>query len=173
MHKDLNYLLLTTLRAVYLAGKEILCVYESDDFEIQLKSDNSPLTKADKNAHLVISKNLDGSYPILSEEGKNISYEERKQWNTFWMVDPLDGTKEFIQVLRLLEKHPLPRLTRAVEQALSIHALTCDAVALFLYPDEPWRPPTFRLDGREHLQGVVIQAPDVKAYACLRPGGLS
>lgn len=78
------------------------------------------------------------------------------------------GTKEFIQVLRLLEKHSLPRLTRAVERALRIHAFTRDAVALFLYPDEPWQPPTFRLEGREHLQGVSVAEPDVTAYACLR-----
>lgn len=78
------------------------------------------------------------------------------------------GTKEFIKVLRLLEKHPLPRLTRAVEQALRIHAFTCDVIAMFLYPDEPWRPPIFQLDGREHLKGVYVAEPDITTYACLR-----
>ena len=84
-----------------------------------------------------------------------------------------EGTKEFIQVLRLLEKHRLPRLTRAVEHALRIHAFTCDAIALFLYPDEPWQPATFRLDGREHLQGIVVAEPDLTVYKRLHKGVLS
>ena len=77
------------------------------------------------------------------------------------------GAKEFIQVLRLLEKHPLPRLTRAVQQGLRIRAHTCDAIAQFLYPAEQWRPATFRLDGREHLKGVKVDKPDLAAYQSL------
>ncbi len=82
------------------AGKKILEVYESDDFETEMKGDQSPLTKADRASHIVINKALQQIYPeipLLSEEGRDIPYAERKAWNRFWVVDPLDGTKEFIK----------------------------------------------------------------------------
>lgn len=86
------------IKAALEAGKTILQVYEHDDFNVEIKSDNSPLTKADKKAHEVISGYLnETAYPVLSEEGSHIKHEERKNWNTFWLVDPLDGTKEFIK----------------------------------------------------------------------------
>jgi len=79
------------------AGKEILSIYDSD-FAVEHKDDKSPLTAADKKAHLKIVDGLNNSdYPILSEEGRSIPYDERKQWDYFWMVDPLDGTKEFVK----------------------------------------------------------------------------
>tara|TARA_B100001057_G_scaffold247578_1_gene247912 strand:- start:3178 stop:3969 length:792 start_codon:yes stop_codon:yes gene_type:complete len=79
------------------AAKEILKIYHSDDFEIQLKSDDSPLTKADLTSHQVIESYLkQTNIPVLSEEGRHISYNERKGWNQLWIVDPIDGTKEFI-----------------------------------------------------------------------------
>ncbi len=82
------------------AGKAILKVYNSDDFGTEIKSDNSPLTKADKASNAIIEKRLKEHFPdipILSEEGKEIPFEERKNWYMFWLVDPLDGTKEFIK----------------------------------------------------------------------------
>ncbi len=83
-------------RASVEAGKAILKVYETD-FEVESKSDNSPLTRADTEAHNKICAILEASgLPILSEEGKSIPYAERKGWDYFWMVDPLDGTKEFV-----------------------------------------------------------------------------
>ena len=86
------------IKAAIKAGKEILKVYRSGDFQISEKADASPLTLADKRAHQVIKEFLsEYGLPILSEEGKAISYRERKSWETFWMVDPLDGTKEFIK----------------------------------------------------------------------------
>jgi 3'(2'), 5'-bisphosphate nucleotidase len=85
-------------KSAKLAGEEIIEIYNTADFEVEIKSDNSPLTLADKQAHLTIVKYLESTnLPILSEEGRSIPYEERKNWETFWMVDPLDGTKEFIQ----------------------------------------------------------------------------
>ena len=91
-----NELLLTAINAAIDAGKEILTVY-STDFQVENKADKSPLTEADKRAHAAIVNKLKSTnLPILSEEGKSIPYEERKAWNQFWMVDPLDGTKEFI-----------------------------------------------------------------------------
>ena len=84
--------------AAVLAGKDILEVYHQDDFGIETKDDESPLTTADKKAHLRIVEGLKGTdIPILSEEGRSIPFEERNDWSLFWMTDPLDGTKEFIK----------------------------------------------------------------------------
>lgn len=90
-------LLLSAINAALKGGHEILDIYNSD-FAIEHKDDKSPLTEADKRAHLKIVELLkDTNLPVLSEEGKNIPFEERKNWKQFWMVDPLDGTKEFIK----------------------------------------------------------------------------
>ena len=65
---------------------------------IEIKGDNSPLTKADKASHNVIMSYLTKTnIPVLSEEGRDITYEERKEWKQLWIVDPIDGTKEFIK----------------------------------------------------------------------------
>ena len=91
--------LLQIARAAALeAGATILQIYTSGDFETALKSDNSPLTKADRAAHEIISSHLTSTgLPILSEEGKELPVEERQQWEWYWLVDPLDGTKEFLK----------------------------------------------------------------------------
>ncbi|MGM0478118.1 MAG: 3'(2'),5'-bisphosphate nucleotidase CysQ family protein [Bacteroidota bacterium] len=88
----------TAIKSALQAGKSIMEIYESDDFGIETKADDSPLTKADKAAHEVIMEHLkETNIPVLSEEGKDISYEERKNWKQLWIVDPIDGTKEFIK----------------------------------------------------------------------------
>lgn len=82
------------------AGAAIMDVYESDDFNVQQKGDDSPLTKADLAAHKVICEGLralETQYPVISEESSDISWEQRKHWSRYWLVDPLDGTKEFIK----------------------------------------------------------------------------
>ncbi len=84
------------------AGAAIMKIYTDADLSqvVDYKADDSPLTLADEAADKVIKKGLEElpvQYPILSEEGKKMSYEERKDWDTFWLVDPLDGTKEFIK----------------------------------------------------------------------------
>ncbi len=85
------------IEAAVMAGHKIMKIYESD-ISVEIKSDNSPLTIADKKANTVINSYLlKTEYPIISEENKNASYKERKQWDTCWIVDPLDGTKEFIK----------------------------------------------------------------------------
>jgi len=81
------------------AGNVIMEIY-TKDFTVEYKDDKSPLTEADTKANAVIVEGLSAlavSFPILSEEGKTIPYDERKNWEYFWMVDPLDGTKEFIK----------------------------------------------------------------------------
>ena len=85
------------IEAAIEAGKEILKVYDTP-FGVEIKSDNSPLTLADRASHDVISDRLkETGLPLLSEEGRSIPYEERKNWERFWLVDPLDGTKEFVK----------------------------------------------------------------------------
>ena len=90
--------LFTAITASLAAGSAILHVYETGDFQVEAKADDSPLTMADKRAHQVIMKFLSHlGYPILSEEGRAMPFEERKHWTLAWIVDPLDGTKEFIK----------------------------------------------------------------------------
>ena len=81
------------------AGRAILEVYGTD-FEVTSKQDHSPLTLADMRSHAIISEALRDRYPdipVLSEEGREIPFETRREWDRFWLVDPLDGTKEFIK----------------------------------------------------------------------------
>jgi len=91
-------LLTTAIEAALEAGKVILEIYKSDDFEVEIKGDNSPLTKADKASHNTLVYYLEKTgVPILSEEGKAIPFKERKNWKQLWILDPIDGTKEFIK----------------------------------------------------------------------------
>lgn len=94
--------------AAVKAGERIKEIYDKFDDEnntnyttdniVSYKSDNSPLTLADKEANKIIEKNLIPlGLPILSEEGKITPYSERKDWDKFWLVDPLDGTREFVK----------------------------------------------------------------------------
>ncbi|HEY9032250.1 MAG TPA: 3'(2'),5'-bisphosphate nucleotidase CysQ [Kangiella sp.] len=81
------------------AGKKIMAIYEMD-FDIYEKKDESPLTEADlASHHHIINElvSLDTGFPILSEESADIDWSERQSWQTYWLIDPLDGTKEFIK----------------------------------------------------------------------------
>lgn len=93
------YLLPLAFNAAVRAGAEIMKVYDSKEgFDIKVKSDNTPLTIADRLAHNKIKEVLgETRIPILSEEGREMLYDERKNWEMFWLVDPLDGTIEFIK----------------------------------------------------------------------------
>lgn len=82
------------------AGEAILAVYHSDDFGVETKTDDSPLTRADRASHEIIVAGLQQlapAYPVLSEEAAALPYPQRAAWETYWLVDPLDGTKEFIK----------------------------------------------------------------------------
>ena len=88
------------IAAAKAAGDAIMQVYESEDFGVETKADNSPLTKADLASNKVILEHLRSltpDIPVLSEESKHLLFAERKDWTQFWLVDPLDGTKEFIK----------------------------------------------------------------------------
>lgn len=94
----MKQLLDIAINAALEAGKAILKIYHSRDFDIEIKGDCSPLTKADIASHNIITSILKKTdIPVLSEEGKEISYEDRKSWKKLWIVDPIDGTKEFIK----------------------------------------------------------------------------
>jgi len=96
---DLKKMLLVSLIAANNASRSILDLYNTP-FKVRFKNDNSPLTLADKNSHKIIEnilKNYFPKIPILSEEGKNIPYSVRKDWEYLWLIDPLDGTKEFVR----------------------------------------------------------------------------
>lgn len=115
--ESLSTLLETALRGALAAGEEILDVY-GRDFDVELKDDNSPLTQADRRAQAAIVPILEavgsrgngagepvidgvdaagGSLPILSEEAAHAPFEQRRDWKALWVVDPLDGTKEFVK----------------------------------------------------------------------------
>ncbi len=90
------------LKIIQESSRAILEIYSDEKLfrVVDFKSDHSPLTLADKKSHEIIVGQLQINYPdipILSEEGKGIPYEARKNWEYFWLVDPLDGTKEFIK----------------------------------------------------------------------------
>lgn len=98
----MNYekLLSVALRAALEAGAEELRIYHLplNEQEVELKSDQSPLTLADRHAHDIICRHLElTEFPILSEEGRHLSHAERLEWGNYWCVDPLDGTKEFVK----------------------------------------------------------------------------
>ncbi len=89
--------LTVAIQAAIDAGKSILEVYATK-FDVEIKGDESPLTLADKNANTVINSYLiDTKIPIISEENRQLDYSDRKDWKECWIVDPLDGTKEFIK----------------------------------------------------------------------------
>lgn len=95
---DLKPYILRSIQAAIAAGDGINEIYRSEDFGVEYKTDKSPLTLADQKSHEIIINALRGyDIPILSEEGQNMPYVQRKDWEHFWIVDPLDGTKEFIK----------------------------------------------------------------------------
>ena len=82
------------------AGKEIMALYNREEWDVRLKEDVSPVTLADLAAHRVILaglQKLTPRLPVLSEESESIPYSDRRNWNRYWLVDPLDGTKEYIK----------------------------------------------------------------------------
>ncbi len=87
----------TAIQAAFNGGNAILEVY-AGPFDVELKADHSPLTLADRNAHTVIERSLSHTgMPVLSEEGATVPVSDRQRWDRYWLVDPLDGTKEFVK----------------------------------------------------------------------------
>ena len=108
-----NYTVLDVVSIAEEASRLIMNFYQSGDFEVKIKSDTSPVTEADLQSSALIIKRLEeiSDYPVLSEE-RVVDFQERKDWEFFWLVDPLDGTKDFIRRtgdftvnIALIEKH--------------------------------------------------------------------
>lgn len=98
MKPDLKACLDVAIPAAVEAGRAIMAVYGDGACAVEFKDDKSPLTCADRASHDVIARRLrETPWPVLSEEGRSVPYEERRGWNPLWIVDPLDGTKEFIK----------------------------------------------------------------------------
>ena len=97
--KNIN-LIEQVIKVAKEAGESILEIYNSLDIEFELKDDFSPLTKADLTSHQIIVnklKEITPAIPILSEEESNIPFSIRSKWRIYWLIDPLDGTKEFLK----------------------------------------------------------------------------
>ncbi len=94
----ITQLINTAINAAIQAGTEIRNIYSLIDFKVQLKDDNTPVTLADFNANKIILEILESTnLPVISEENTPAIFSERKKWELYWLVDPLDGTKEFIK----------------------------------------------------------------------------
>lgn len=94
-----DFFLAEAYNAAVRAGAKIMEIYTRyDDFFVSLKADSTPITIADREAHTLIKHYLSATrIPLLSEEGRDLYFDERRGWDLFWLVDPLDGTEEFIQ----------------------------------------------------------------------------
>ena len=94
----MNAALAIAVKAAVEGGAAIMDIYSQEDLGVVYKDDDSPLTLADKKCNDVINSFLIKTpHPIISEENRQLEYQERKDWNTCWIVDPLDGTKEFVK----------------------------------------------------------------------------
>jgi 3'(2'), 5'-bisphosphate nucleotidase len=99
LRKDPSHFLEPVIALAKEAGRRIMEIYQSD-FRVGVKDDNSPLTAADLASHHCLIEGLSAlrpPHPVLSEEASELPFDERSSWETFWLIDPLDGTKEFIK----------------------------------------------------------------------------
>ena len=136
-------------------------VYGSMDISVEYKQDESPLTNADKAGHTIIKERLTGTgIPVLSEEGRMIPYQERKDWDYFWMTDPLDGTKEFIK----RNKDFTVNIALIKDQRPVVGIVYAPALELFYWSDfdgRAWkqqngdRVEQIHTIRREHIQCIV------------------
>ena len=92
----LEELLGNALLASLIAGDAVRQVYNSG-FKVSYKNDKTPLTEADQRSHEILAGRLGKDIPLLSEEGRDAAFEERRNWELYWLIDPLDGTKEFVK----------------------------------------------------------------------------
>lgn len=137
------------------AGAAILEVY-AGDFAVEEKSDHSPLTLADTQSHAIIAQGLQDRYPqipLLSEEGKDVPFAVRRSWSRFWLVDPLDGTKEFVK-----RNGEFTVNIALVEGDLPVLGVIYIPVADRLYVADTCRGCWEIADGRQRTLGIVEPA---------------
>ncbi len=161
------------LDIVRAAGEEILAVYRGSDFAVRSKADDSPLTEADLRAHRVIADGLKALHPvlpILSEESTPPPFAERQGWTRYWLVDPLDGTKEFIErngeftVNIALIEHGAP--------VLGLVGVPAQGV-VFVGDCRGGKTDAYRLDadGRTTLRTKPMRGDAIRVVASRRHGG--
>jgi 3'(2'), 5'-bisphosphate nucleotidase len=133
LHSDPCNLLTPAIEIAIEAGRKIMEIYESD-FAVEHKDDNTPLTAADTAAHNIIDaglRELTPDLPILSEESTGVPFSERARWQRYWLVDPLDGTREFVKRngeftvnIALIDQHQ-PVLGIVYAPALGVYYYAC------------------------------------------------
>jgi 3'(2'), 5'-bisphosphate nucleotidase len=154
-------LLVAAARASVLAGRAILDVYRGA-IEVEFKADSSPLTVADRRSHELIAGHLKPTgIPILSEEGRDIPHAERRGWQRLWIVDPLDGTKEFVK--RLGEFTVNIALVEDGRPTLGVVFVPVANVLYFGRVEDG----SFRLDDPEAVAALAAHAADGTARAIL------
>jgi 3'(2'), 5'-bisphosphate nucleotidase len=159
---DRAELLDAVLDVAVAAGDAIMKIY-GKDFGVELKDDRSPLTEADRAAHGIIVDGLNGlpvSLPVLSEESPGEDVANRRQWDRFWLVDPLDGTKEFIKRngeftvnIALIDRHE-PVLGVVVAPAIDVMYKAAAGVGAFCRRNGSWAPIAVRKPAAEPLRVV-------------------
>ena len=160
---DLVGPMITAVSAALKAGQAIIEIYNTD-FEVETKSDESPLTLADRQSHEIIKSMLmDYRLPMISEEGRDIPFQQRQSWKRLWIVDPLDGTKEFVKRngeftvnIALIENGkpvlgvvfaPIPRLLYFASRNLGSYKVDC--------PSEKWLD-IFTKGAPEEVLGILL-----------------
>lgn len=159
--------LLLSVHAAYLAGLSIMDIYRKKTFKTEYKKDLSPVTEADQVSHRIIAGQLEPTaFPILSEEGKEVPFKVRKQWQKFWLVDPLDGTKEFLRrndeftVNIALIEGPVP--------ILGVIYAPCQDIMYFAKDQSG----AYRIMEYSQKDGVIQNGQDLMEFAERLPGKL-
>jgi 3'(2'), 5'-bisphosphate nucleotidase len=147
-----------TVKISHQAGRAILEFYK-DDIEVVEKENNSPLTQADLAAHNIILsglKQITPDIPILSEEGGIEGYDVRKDWTTYWLVDPLDGTKEFIR-----KNGEFTVNIALIEENVPVFGVVHIPVKHITYTGQKGRG-TFKMDSENKKTRIFSQKPNIK-----------
>ena len=150
---------LVAIKAAVKAGLEIMSVYENGNFHVELKDDDSPVTLADKSANDIINKYLQPTgIPIISEENEEIAFSERKKWNKCWIVDPLDGTKEFIK-----KSGEFTVNIALVEDNLPVFGVIYIPVSKELYYGDVKEEKSFKIliNNENDIEGLINKAQEI------------
>ena len=145
----------------HAAARVILDVYQSPDFEVSIKGDQSPLTRADRHSHEIIVDGLASSgLPVLSEEGGIPPYAERREWERYWLVDPLDGTKEFLR-----RNGEFTVNLALVEGSAPLLGVVCAPAAGWIYWGRTDGGPAFRARFHPEAQAAALWSSGVPLAA--------
>ena len=176
MIDQLSELLTPCVNLAMEAGEKILSIYSSN-FNVEYKDDNSPLTAADLASHECITAGLAkiaGNFPVLSEESALLTFDQRRHWETYWLIDPLDGTKEFIKRngeftvnIALIHKTkpvlgvvyaPVPKTSYFSSSGSKAYKMTGQETPVPIFVRSPASHPPVVVGSRSHL------TEEVKAY---------